>query len=138
MRTFFLLFITSISLWSLSIDEAVERAMTHSPAIKRAQSDMRYAESNTLGAEAAFHPTLDASYAWRDVDKTTAFTYSPAYNYNLTAKYNLFNGFADKATVNARELETDSRRLLLRAKQEDVSLHVMDAYTTYLKAKKLF
>ncbi len=136
MKTFFLLLITSISLWSLNIDEAVERAMTHSPAIKRAQSDMRYAQSNTLGAKAAFQPTLDAGYGWKDVDKTTAFSYSPAYNYNLTAKYNLFNGFADKATVNARELETDAQRLLLRAKQEDVILYVMDAYTTYLKAKK--
>lgn len=136
MKTFFLLLITSITLWSLSIDEAVERAMTHSPAIKRAQSDMRFAQSNTLGAEAAFHPTLDAGYTWKDVDKTTAFSYSPAYNYNLTAKYNLFNGFTDRATVNARELETDSLRLLLKAKQADVTLHVMDAYTTYLKAKK--
>ncbi|WP_309496267.1 TolC family protein [Sulfurovum sp.] len=136
MRTFFLLFITSISLWSLSIDEAIERAMTHSPAIERAQSNMRYAASNELGAQAAFHPTLDAGYQWRDVDKTTAFSYSPAYNYNLTAKYNLFNGFADKATVNARELETASQRLLLRAKQEDVALDVVGAYTTYLKAKK--
>lgn len=136
MKTFFLLLITSVSLWSLSIDEAIERAMTHSPAIHKAQSNMRYAASNELGAQAAFHPTLDAGYQWRDVDKTTAFNYSPAYNYNLTAKYNLFNGFADKATVNARELETASRRLLLRAKQEDVALYVVDAYTTYLKAKK--
>jgi len=136
MKTFFLLFITSASLWSLSIEEAIERAMTHSPAIHKAQSNMRYAASNELGAQAAFHPKLDAGYQWRDVDKTTAFSYSPAYNYNLTAKYNLFNGFSDKATVNARELETASQRLLLRAKQEDVALHVVDAYTTYLKAKK--
>ncbi len=136
MKTFFLLLVTSASLWSLSIDEAIERAMIHSPAIHKAQSNMRYATSNELGAQAAFHPTLDAGYQWRDVDKTTAFSYSPAYNYNLTAKYNLFNGFADKATVNAREFETESQRLLLRAKQEDVALYVVDAYTTYLKAKK--
>jgi len=136
MKTFFLLLITAVSLWSLSLDEAIERAMLHSPVIHKAQSDVRYAASNELGAEAAFHPTLDAGYNWRDVDKTTAFSYSPAYSYNLTAKFNLFNGFSDKAGVNARELETESQHLLLIAKKEDVKLNVMNAYANYLKAKK--
>ncbi len=62
MKTFFLLLVTSASLWSLSIDEAIERAMIHSPAIHKAQSNMRYAASNELGANAAFHPTLEADY----------------------------------------------------------------------------
>lgn len=136
MKTFLILFIIPISLWSLSLDEAIERAMTHSPVIKKSQSDLRYSQSNILKAKAAFHPTLNAGYTWRDVDNTTAFSDSPAYNYNLTAKYNLFNGFADNAMVNASQLETDSHHLLVIAKQKDVMLNVTNAYMMHLKAKK--
>ncbi|MDX1295753.1 MAG: TolC family protein, partial [Sulfurimonadaceae bacterium] len=81
-------------------------------------------------------PTLDAGYNWRDVDKTTAFSYSPAYNYNLTAKYNLFSGFADKSLMVAQALTTEAQHLLLKAKKADVRLDVINAYTALLKAQK--
>ncbi len=56
----------------MCIDDAFERAMTHSPAIHKAQSNMCYGASNELGANAAFHLTLEAGYNWKDVDNTTA------------------------------------------------------------------
>ena len=136
MRTFSLLLITAVSLWSLTIDEAVELAMQQSPNIHKAQSEVRFAQSGELEAEAAYHPTLDAGYNWQDVDKTTAFSYSPSYNYNLTAKYNLFSGFADKARIDVKTLETEAQSLLLTAQKADLKLEVVNVYTTYLKAEK--
>lgn len=136
MRVFPILLITTASLWSLTIDEAIERAMAHSPNIHKAQSEVRYAQSGELEAEAGYHPTLDAGFNWQDVDKTTGFSYSPAYYYDLTAKYNLFNGFSDKARIEARSMETEAQRLLLTAQRSDLKLRVINAYTTYLKAEK--
>lgn len=136
MRRIPLLMITTVSLWSLTIDEAIERAMVQSPSIHKAQSEVRYAQSGELEAEAGYHPTLDAGFVWEDVDKTTGFRYSPMYHYDLTAKYNLFKGFTDKAKIEARSMETESKRLLLTAQRSDLRLQVINAYTMYLKAQK--
>ena len=136
MKALPILLLATASLWSLTLDEALERAAAHSPEIKKAQSEVRYAQSGELGAEAAFHPTLDAGYNWRDVDKTTAFSYSPAYHYSLTAKYNLFSGFRDKATMDAQGYTTEAQKLLLQSTMADVKLGVVNAYTGYLKATK--
>lgn len=136
MKMFTTLLIASASLWSLTLDEAIDRAMQNSPAIQKAQSDVRFAEYGELGAEAAFHPVIDAGYNWRDVDNTTDFNYSPAYNYNLTAKYNLFSGFTDKSLMDARAVTTEAQRLLLTAKKADVRLEVINTYAALLKAQK--
>jgi outer membrane protein TolC len=136
MRTLILTLAATASLWSLSLDEAIERAMEHSPSVRKAQSEVRYAKTGELGAEAAFHPTLDAGFNWRDVDKSTEFSYSPAYHYNLTAKYNLFHGFSDKANMNAKSYATQAQGLLLKAQIADVRLGVVNAFTGYLKAQK--
>ncbi len=136
MKTLILTLTATASLWSLTLDEAIGRATEHAPALLKAQSQVRYAQSNEMGAQAAFHPTLDAGFNWRDVDKTTAFSYSPAYHYSLTAKYNLFNGLADKATLDASAATTDAQLLLLTATEADLKLAVVNAYTAYLKAQK--
>jgi len=136
MRPLFILPIAIASLWSLTLNEAVERAMEHSPVILKAKSEVRYAQSGELEAEATFHPTLDAGFNWQDADKTTAFSYSPSYHYSLMAKYNLFSGFTDKSTVEAKRLETESQRLLLIARKADLKLDVVRAFTACLKAEK--
>lgn len=136
MKRLLLLLISVASLWSLNIDEAVEVAMEHAPAVQKAKSDLRYAVYGEMEAEAAFHPTLEAGYVWQDVDKTTAFGYSPSYRYNLTAKYNLFNGWSDKASMDAKAYEREAQTLLLRARESDVKLDVIRTYAAYLKAQK--
>ena len=136
MKALPILLLATASLWSLTLDEALERAAANSPEIRKAQSEVRYAQSGELGAEAAFHPTLDAGYNWRDVDKTTTFSYSPAYHYSLSAKYNLFSGFRDKAVMDAKGYATEAQKLLLQSTMADVKLNVVNAYTGYLKAEK--
>jgi outer membrane protein TolC len=127
---------TALSLNAITLDDAIERAMENSPLIHKAQSDLRYANISTKEAQAAYHPTLDAGFNWQDLDKTTTFSFAPTYRYNLSAKYNLFNGFADQALVDARDYESAAQQLLLTAKKSDVKLQVINAYTAYLKAKK--
>ncbi len=136
MRSLPLLLITTATLWSLTLDEALERALQHSPTIAKAQSNLRYAQTVELDAQAPFHPTLDAGFNWQDADKSTAFTYSPSHQYNLTAKYNLFNGFVDKSMMDAAASQTAAQQLLTNARKSDLKLDVLNAYTGTLKAQK--
>ncbi len=136
MRSLPLLLITTATLWSLTLDEALERALQHSPTIAKAQSNLRYAQTVELDAQAPFHPTLDAGFNWQDADKSTAFTYTPSHQYNLTAKYNLFNGFVDKSMMDAAASQTAAQQLLTNARKSDLKLDVLNAYTGTLKAQK--
>lgn len=136
MRGFSILLLCVASLYALTLDEAIERAMENSPAIKKAKSSVNYAKTGILEAEAGFHPKVDVGFNWQDTDAITAFGFSPSYYYNLSAKYNLFNGFSDKANVNSKEFHTEAQKLLLMAQKSDIKLEVTEVYATFLKAKK--
>ncbi len=136
MKTVLSLFFCTASLLALSLDEALDRAMTHSPLLKIAQSEINVAKSAKGEAYAAYHPTLNAGFTWQTMDKTTAFTFSPAYRYNLSATYNLFRGFSDSATIEAREYEKKAQEYTLQATKSDLKLNVIDAYSACIKAEK--
>lgn len=136
MKIFFIFLFCWASLYSLTLDEAIARAMQNSPAIKKATSSVNYAKTGVLEAEAGFHPSVDVGFSWQDTDAITAFGFSPSYYYNLSAKYNLFNGFSDKANLNSKEFQTQAQKLLLMAQKSDIKLEVINAYSTCLKAKK--
>ncbi len=124
------------SVWSLSLDEAVQRALLHAPSILKVQADVDVAKSNRSQAYASYFPTLDVSYYQQQLDKTSAFSFDTLSRYNLAAKYNLFNGFADKANAEGKSLEYEAQKFLLQAQKSDLKLEVIKAYTHLLKAKK--
>lgn len=136
MRMVLMLCLTLNSLWSLSLDEATQRALLHSPSILKVKADVDLAKSIQFQAQAAYHPTLDAGYYWQELDNTTAFSFSAFSRYNLTAKYNLFNGFSDQSDVDGKGYEVEAQKLLLQAKESDLKLEVAMLYTAFLKAKK--
>ncbi|MDD2790941.1 MAG: TolC family protein [Sulfurimonas sp.] len=136
MKLFSIFLFSAASLYALTLDEALERAMDNSPLIHKAKSNVEYAKTGELEAESRLHPTLDVGFNWQDSDETTAFSFSPSHYYNLSTKYNLFNGFSDKANIDSKELQTQAQKLLLMARQSDVKLEVIQAYIASLKAIK--
>ena len=132
-----LLMLLASSLAALTLDEATERAMTHSPQLQIAEGQVQVAKSGEKEAWAAFHPTLEAGYNWQYTENTTAFTFSPTHRYNLSANYNLFKGFTDSATVDAKKADTQASRYALEAVKADLKLAVVDAYSACLKAEKI-
>lgn len=136
MKTLSITLLAITSLYSVTLDEAIDRAIKHSPLIHQAQSNVRYADITTDIAKSAYHPTLDAGFQWQDLDKTTTFSFAPSYRYNLSAKYNLFSGFKDQSTIESKKLESEAQKLLLKAKHSDIKLQVVNTYTAYLKADK--
>jgi len=136
MKKLILLMAATASLWSLDLNEALERALTASPTLKKAQSDINDARYGEMMSEAAFHPTLSVGFEWSEMDKTTPFGYTPAHNYNLGAKYNIFNGLSDYYTLRAQRHQSEASRLHYISKTSDLKLSVISAYTMYHKAQK--
>jgi len=133
-----LVFVSSyMALFGLTLPESIELALSNSPKVSISKSNVKYSEHIKDEATGAYHPTLQAGFAWQELENPTTFAFSPSHNYNLSLKYNLFNGFSDYSTVRSKESEVESARLENKAVISDLKLAVTVAYTNYLKARKL-
>lgn len=135
---FALIFIFFYStLFGLTLEESLSLAQENSPKAMISKSSVKYSELKKDEATSAYHPTLDAGFEYRELQNTSAFTFSPTHNYNLSLKYNVFRGFSDYSTIDSKDSELMSARLEQNAIVADLKLDVIVAYTNYLKAQKL-
>lgn len=137
MKILLTLLFSSIVLFGLTLEESIELALQNSPKVLISKSNIKYNEYIKDEAEGAYHPTLDSSFTWRKLENPTSFAFSPSYNFNLSLKYNLFNGLSDYANVSSKESELKAARFLNKAVVSDIKLSVIVAYTNYLKAKRV-
>ncbi|MFT5835262.1 MAG: outer membrane protein [Sulfurimonas sp.] len=137
MRIILVLVSSYMALFGLSITESIDLALNNSPKVLISKSNVKYNEHVKDEATGAYHPTIEAGFAWSEVDNPTAYTFTPSHNYSVSLKYNLFNGFSDYSTVSSKESELESAKLENRAVISDLKLEVIVAYTNYLKARKL-
>jgi len=126
----------SMTLFGLTLSESIDLALKNSPKIAISQSNVKYNEYMKDEASSAYHPSLHAGFSWQKLENPTAFSFSPSHNYNLSLKYNIFNGFSDYLAVSSKESEIESARLESKAVMADLKLEVIVAYTNYLKVQK--
>jgi len=137
MRIVLVLASSYMALFGLTLSESIDLAIGNSPKVSISKSNVKYSEHIKDEATGAYHPTLQAGFAWQELENPTNFAFSPSHNYNLSLKYNIFNGFSDSSTVSSKESELESAKLEKKAVVADLKLLVTQTYTNYLKAKKL-
>jgi len=137
MRIVLVLASSYMALFGLTLSESIDLAISNSPKVSISKSNVKYSEHIKDEATGAYHPTLQAGFAWQELENPTNFAFSPSHNYNLSLKYNIFNGFSDSSTVSSKESELESAKLEKKAVVADLKLLVTQTYTNYLKAKKL-
>jgi len=127
---------TTAMLWSLTLDEALNRAEQFSPELKKAQANVRYTKALKSEAYSNYFPTLSATYSYKYRNEATLFSRTDSYQYGLIGNYNLFNGLADFLNVaNAKE-QIKISNLQEKATKEDLILAVKSTYIEMLKIKK--
>ena len=136
MKIVLILTSTYVGLFGLTLSQSIDLAINNSPKVSISKSNIKYSEYLKDKAMGAYHPTIDAGFAYRDLSNPTTFAFSPAHNYNLSLKYNLFNGFSDSSIVSSKNSELESSKLKNKSVIADLKLNVIVAYTNYLKAKK--
>jgi len=136
MRIVLILTSTCVGLFGLTISESIDLAINNSPKVSISKSNIKYNQYIKDEATSAYHPTLDAGFAWQELENDTSFAVNPNNNFNLSLKYNLFNGFSDSSTIQSKESEFQAAKLENNAVIADLKLAVTVGYTDYLKAKK--
>ncbi len=136
MKSLLLLTLSVMTLSALTLDDAIENAMTHAPQLRIASGEIEVAKSAEDEAMSAYHPTLSAGFEWKHTDPTTTFSFSPTHRYNLSATYNLFRGFSDAATLDEKAAYTRAAEYAQRAAKADVRIGVINAFSRCLIAEK--
>lgn len=137
MRIVLILTSTYALLFGLTLSESIDLAINNSPNVSISKSNIKYNKYIKDEASSAYHPTLDAGFAWQKLQNDTSFAVNPNHNFNLSLKYNIFNGFSDYSTIESKESELKAAKLEDNTVIADLKLAVTIAYTDYLKAKKL-
>jgi len=129
------------SVMPVSLEEAQQLALDNYPILKSAQADLQAREAQHIVAKSNYYPKLDIAVdqKWEDdVD-------IPGYQEELSAiafvRFNIFNGFSDKARVaetshlisEAREIQNNTHRQIVESiRLSWVSYQSAQSRITYL------
>ncbi len=132
----------------LSLQEAVELALTANLGIKRSQEEINAAEAVRNASRTGFLPSLGTSYTYlhRNEERTTK---SPVtgqatvalpqdqYTWNTSVRQPIFTGFKLLNEYRLSELGLDRAEIEAKVTRQDVILDTKNAYYTVLKNLKL-
>jgi outer membrane protein TolC len=139
MRLKKLLLLTTLSsslAFSLTIDEAVEKAIANSNAIKQKSESLNIANYTKDQKVGAFLPKVNLSYGYYDRDHTRYSANSIDSSITAKASINLFNGLSDYYNLSSAKSDVNTARHYLKATTEDIILSTKVAYIDYLRAKE--
>jgi outer membrane protein TolC len=124
------------SLMALSMDEAVEKAIEQSHQLKSQEYKIESSRANEEVLNSTYRPSLSAKYDYTTRDPGNFMRLKNESNINVSLKYNLFNGFYDKYTIESQEHVTDSEAWMQRSNVADLKQLTKQRYLTLLQAGK--
>lgn len=136
MKKLLLFTLTSLSLFALNINEAIDRAIQNNPSLKEKEFLFKSAHENTRFQRSAYQPSLDINYQYSRFSKANFVGADTASSANAKLGYNLFNGFSDKFNIKSQEESEKAAKYLYNANKADLKLQVYLAYIDYLRSKE--
>jgi len=136
MKLLILITLSTLSLFALDINEALQRAMKNSPSLKEKELLLLASKQESNIARSNFKPTLNISYAYNKFSKKSFVGADSASSASAVLGYNLFNGFSDKFNLLQSKENEKSATYLHDAAKADLRLQVYLAYINYLRAQE--
>lgn len=132
--TILALLLAGTSAFAFTIDEAVEMALKQSPESAVSQAALESAKAGETLATSGYYPTLDLRADWTRIENPSTISASEQTTYGADAKYNLFNGFADKYGRESAKSAVIAADYGHRGTVADVALETRTAFLAYLRA----
>ena len=127
-------FITMSNLMALSMEEAVEKAVTLNHTLKSQEHKINASKANETLLDSAFKPTVSSSYRYGNRNFENFISTKEESLFNVSIDYNLFNGFYDKYTLESQKYLTDSEQWLLQSNIADLKQLTRKRYLALLQA----
>ena len=122
---------------SITIDEAVERALNNNHTLKGQLYTKDAAYARASQARAAFMPNIGLSYSYMKHQQATVLWAEESSSVSLQASYNLFSGLSDTMTYKGAKQAALAEMYMTRATASDVVLGVKSAYINVLMAQRM-
>jgi outer membrane protein len=132
---------------SLTLKQSIGIALQKSPTIQSAQSAIKGAEYQRLGAVSNFLPQVNMQYTYTRLDKTPTFWYPPPtgtvivgtrdnYNWTTSVTQPVFTGGALINSYLLAKLGVDTAKVQFEQTKRDLVLQVKVSYYAVLTAEK--
>ena len=136
MKPILIILFLSLNLFSLDINEAIQRALTNNPNLKEKAILTQVSQESTNLAYSGFKPNLDLSYGYSEFSNANFVGADSSSFADATISYNLFNGFLDLFNLKASEENEKVSRFIYQAAKADLTLQVNSAYINYQRSNK--
>lgn len=128
-------FVIAPQAFALTMQEAVNTALEKNYTVLSSKETVESKRLTTMSAKASYLPQVDADYKYAKSSETAYVTEDEIATFELTAAYNLFNGFSDKFNIKAAESMYQAEVNNANATKQDIALSVKKAYINVLSAK---
>lgn len=125
---------------SITMSDAVERALRDNPTVGASAAESRAAEEGRKSARGAFGPSLGMSYGVSKIRKVSD-PYSPAkspehgtYTWNVDVTQPVFTGFNLLSTYQKAALEAERQKAALRQTRLTMTQDVQSTFLEYLRS----
>lgn len=134
--------IGSDSVRQVTLGQAVRIARALNPELRVAGTNVDVAEFNRLDAWGNFLPTFDAGFGYTNsstgrLDQTGQAIVATSYFFQLTGRYNLFEGFRKFTQLNSAQLDLSAQQARFRRDEFSLLLAVKQAYYDALAFRDL-
>ena len=134
------------SLKTLSLEESIQIALTKSTAIIKGQNALDITGAQVLGAYGQFLPdvTFNGAFSYTGGDNLLVVT-TPTLvssqrsniNYQLVSSINIYNGFANRASLKAALLNKEMAGFSLARARQQITLDVTQSYLQVILDKEI-
>ncbi len=137
----------------LSLDQAINIALQRNTTLQRNLNNIKVAESNVKAAYGNFLPSLSAGGSWgwnRSEDEGSTYnlgsvvittppsvTESRSYRVSADARWTLFDGLANFASLSQSKKDLESARLQIERLKQEIVFQTVNLYTAVSNAQQL-
>ena len=127
---------TSLNLFALDINQAVQIAVQNNFELKKQKYILDESEARLDASYGGFKPRVDLNYNYNNRDELITGQIKEDSVLSATISYNLFNGFMDMYNIGASKDLFKASKFTYEASKQDLVLNVKKAYINYLLQEK--
>jgi outer membrane protein TolC len=127
-------FVAAPQAFALTMEDAVKTALEKNYTILASQESVEAMRYSEMAAKTPYMPQVDADYTYATSTEKAYGTEDEIATFELSAVYNLFNGFSDRFTVKAAKSAYLAEKDNANATRQDIALSVKKAYINVLSA----
>ncbi|MEA2017502.1 MAG: TolC family protein [Campylobacterota bacterium] len=122
---------------TIYLSDYVRRLLVENPTLAEKYNFLKSIQKDMMIAKSAFKPTVDLNFKQTQYQESKPDALSDSQSKDITARYNIFNGFKDIEEVNINKYNYKSNQYLKEQVEADLIYALTEAFITIQKQKEI-